>query len=217
MVASRSSMIAGPCMRRARTQRIAVIHRRLPKAVAKECGTYAFLLRAGSAGIHLRNGQVRQPAAAAHPQRHQLHGDTVVNRGVAGGVSGSESGTNAWHRRLVDAAGRKLEVDFVQLAEQPHVGRAFDNHVARHDAGRFRRACVSAASSFSTASMRAATPGSSSRIGWLRTCSKLSGAARKPNAEAAPEAGGISTSRTPRMRATPAAWAGPAPPKPTMA
>ena len=32
-----------------------------------------------------------------------------------------------------------------------------------------------------------------------------------------PEAGGTITSAMPRMRATPAAWAGPAPPKPTSA
>ena len=36
-------------------------------------------------------------------------------------------------------------------------------------------------------------------------------------AEAAPEAGGIRTERTPMTRATSTAWAGPAPPKPTIA
>ena len=50
-----------------------------------------------------------------------------------------------------------------------------------------------------------------------RNVSKDSGAVRKPSAEAAPEAGGTITSRTPSARATPAAKAGPAPPKPTIA
>ena len=65
--------------------------------------------------------------------------------------------------------------------------------------------------------MVAAAPGASSRTGWLRTCSNDSGAARKPSADAAPDAGGISTCCTPSTRATSAACAGPAPPKPTMA
>ena len=57
----------------------------------------------------------------------------------------------------------------------------------------------------------------SNRTGWLRTCSNDKGAARNPNADAAPDAGGTSTSVTPKMRATPTAWAGPAPPNPTIA
>ena len=48
--------------------------------------------------------------------------------------------------------------------------------------------------------MIAAAPGASSRTGWLRTCSNDSGAARKPRAEAAPDAGGISTCFTPSTR-----------------
>jgi len=49
------------------------------------------------------------------------------------------------------------------------------------------------------------------------TVSKLAGAARKPTADAAPDAGGTRTCLTPMMRATCAACAGPAPPKAAMA
>ena len=49
---------------------------------------------------------------------------------------------------------------------------------------------VSASSSCNTRSIRPAAPASSRRTGWLCTCSNDSGAARKPSAEAAPEAGG---------------------------
>ncbi len=63
----------------------------------------------------------------------------------------------------------------------------------------------------------AAQSSSSRTPGRDRANSKLTGATRKPRADAAPEAGGTMTSRMPRMRATRAAWAGPAPPKATMA
>jgi len=55
------------------------------------------------------------------------------------------------------------------------------------------------------------------KVGAERANSKLTGAARKPSADAAPEAGGTMTSATPRIRATQAACAGPAPPNPTIA
>ena len=49
------------------------------------------------------------------------------------------------------------------------------------------------------------------------TNSKLIGATRKPRAAAAPDAGGTMTSPMPRIRATRAACAGPAPPNATIA
>src|SRR5258707_65157 len=52
------------------------------------------------------------------------------------------------------------------------------------------------------------------RTGYERTRSKLNGATRNPRHDAAPDAGGMITSRIPRTRATPAAFADPGPAEP---
>ena len=104
----------------------------------------------------------------------------------------------------------------MHLADQAHVGGALHTHVAVPPGASSARAWASSVLQHrldraEIEPRRPAAPGSE------RTRLADSGAARKPSAEAAPEAGGTTSSAIPSARATSAAWAGPAPPKPTMA
>ena len=77
------------------------------------------------------------------------------------------------------------------------------------------RPSVSSAASATAIEVKSAV--APSGVMMLRDVSKAKGAAKKPSAEAAPEAGGTRISLMPKIRATRAACAGPAPPKATMA
>ena len=149
--------------------------------------------------------QRRQRPAATDAERDRLHADAAIDRGVARRIGGREGGADRRQRSPRDRAVGQRHVDFVHLADQPHVGRAFDHDVARARRRPRSGAPASPASrSRSAASMTAAASGASSRSGWLRTCSNDSGAARKPSAEAAPRpAGSALPARRGRARLRP--------------
>ncbi|PZG54450.1 hypothetical protein C1I98_04140 [Spongiactinospora gelatinilytica] len=77
------------------------------------------------------------------------------------------------------------------------------------------RSWFTAASSSASSDPSRAVPGSSRGDTKVRIRSTLGAACRRPTAEAMPAAAGKITSPMPRLRASRAAWVGPAPPKAT--
>ena len=164
--------------------------------------------------------QLRQPAAATHAQRHHLHRHALINRRVARRVSGREGGAGCRACAASrDASSRQRDIDFVHLAEQPHVRASVSTtmSVSRDAGGEQARARLLHQLIEHRIDRARPRPARRAASGWLRTCSK-----DKRGREEAQRRGCAGGRRdqhflTPRMRATPAAWAGPAPPKPTMA
>ena len=122
-------------------------------------------------------------------------------------------------RGIGDAARPAGARDFVHLADQAHVGGALDDDVGLRDAGgASRRARVGVLQSRSTASIVAAGVG---RVQPQRMAAHL--LERQRRGQEAERRGGAGCGRDHHLahaerRARPrAAWAGPAPPKPTMA
>src|ERR1700674_3530319 len=71
----------------------------------------------------------------ADTKADRLDRRAVVARGELPGIGGGERRLDDAERGRVDDAGGQRHVDLVHLADEPHVGAAFDADVLRRDAG----------------------------------------------------------------------------------
>ena len=115
-------------------KRVSVEHRGVDEAVAEPRGARTLACGPARGGAGLPQRQRRDRAAAAHPERDELHGHAVVHRRVARGVGDCEGVAERGHGGRVDAAFRHADGDLVQLAEQAHVGHALAHDVGFGDA-----------------------------------------------------------------------------------